>query len=344
MPSSLVVLDSEWRTSDATTSTCLKRNCTNRSSVKLWRWKVPRTSTTLLKIKSSAVSAGATRTMRPTHWLSHASAEDLWVLSISSASSLGFSLKSKRSHQVLRTKTSGVSTGRDSSAKSASKCTHTLSRSDLLSTRLLIRLMKLRRKLLVTTFFLNPCLWIRILRGISICWRWLLSRPNLNLDVDMSPKFESMILVSVDATLSSSASKMVSILKTTPLSSVPSSFWKISSDWRPTTPWLCKWAGPSSVSPSSTYNQKRRNWSRTSPRFWTQRTRQWDLWRVSHRLRVKQWLLLSTTRTLHYTCSRLSTLSRSTCQWRTVKTVTSLTKEMLCSTIMITTKTTIESV
>ena len=160
----------------------------------------------------------------------------------------------------------------------------------------------------------------------------------------MSPKLESMILVSVDATLSSSASKMVSILKTTPLSSVPSSFWKISSDWRPTTPWLCKWAGPSSVSPSSTYNQKRRNWSPTSPRFWMPRTRQWDLWRASHRLSNNQELLGSTTRTLLCTCSRLSTLSRSTCQWRTEKTVTFLTKEMLCSTIMITTKTTIESV
>ena len=160
----------------------------------------------------------------------------------------------------------------------------------------------------------------------------------------MSLKLESMILVSVDAMLSSSASKMVSILKTTPLSSVQSSFWKISSDWRPTIPWLCKWAGPSSVLPSSMYNQKRRNWSPTFLRFSMPRTRQWDLWRASHRLSNNQVLLGSTTRTLLCTCSRLSMLSRSTCQWRTEKTVTFLTKEMLCSTIMITTKTTIESV
>ena len=171
MPSSLVVLDSEWRTSDATTFICQRRSSTNRSFVKPWRSKVPRTSMTPLRTKSSAVSAGATRTTRPTPWLSLASAEDPSVSSISSASSLGCSPKSKRSHQVPRTKTWGVSTGRDSSAKSVSKCTHTHSRLDQLSTRLSIRPMKLRRKLLVTIFFSNPCLWTRILRGISICWR-----------------------------------------------------------------------------------------------------------------------------------------------------------------------------
>ena len=171
MPSSLVVLDSEWRTSDATTFICLKRSSTNRSFVKPWRSRELRTLTTLLKTKFNAVSAGATRTTRPTPWLSLASAEDPLVSSISNALSLGCSPKSKKSHQVPRTKTWGVFTGRDSSAKSVSKCTHTHSRLDQLSTRLSIRPMKLRRKLLVTTFFLNPCLWTRILRGISICWR-----------------------------------------------------------------------------------------------------------------------------------------------------------------------------
>lgn len=233
-----------------------------------------------------------------------------------------------------------LSTGRDSNVRSANRCTPTLSRLDQRSIRLLIRLMKLLLRLPETTSYLNPCLSIRIPRGISIYWQWHLNRLNSNLDVVMSPKSESMISVSVDVTLSLSASRMVSTSKTIPLSSEPSSFLRISSDWRPIIPWLFKLAGLSSVLQSSMYNQKRRNWNPIFRKSLMPRTRQWDLWRASPPLRTQEVLAL-TMLILHYTCSKPSTLSRSTCQWRMARTETFQTREMLFSTIM-TTKTTFE--
>lgn len=193
--SSWVVLDSESRTSDATIFKCLRMSCINKSWEKLWRSRVPRTLMMLVKIKFSAEFVGVTRMIRPILSLSPASVRDQWVSSISSASSPGFLLRSRRNHQVLKTKMWGHSTGRDSSARFAKWCIHTLSKLDLLFTRLLIRQTRLPLRPRETISCWSQCLSTRILREISICLPLLLNRLSSNLVEVMNHKCVSTISV-----------------------------------------------------------------------------------------------------------------------------------------------------
>ena len=86
--------------------------------------------------KSNAESAGEIMTMTKTLSSLPVSARVPLVSSISNALNLGFCPKSKKNHQAPQTLTLDHSTGRGSNAKSANKCTHTLSKLDRKFTKL----------------------------------------------------------------------------------------------------------------------------------------------------------------------------------------------------------------
>jgi len=157
MPSSLEESGSESKISGAITCKCPKRSFINKNWERPWRSKAAKTSNLIKWIRSNAESAGAMRMILQTHLLWLANAKELWVWSISSAWRVGSSHKNKKNHQALKTRTWDLFTGRDSNAKFARVCIHTLSKFERPSTKSSIKLMKSLRRPVETTFFLSPC-------------------------------------------------------------------------------------------------------------------------------------------------------------------------------------------
>jgi hypothetical protein len=135
----LVESDSELRISSVIRSWWAKRSSTNKNWKKLKKSWVSSKSRILvpmvLRIKFSAESVGARRRTTQTPWSLHANVKVLSVWSTSNAWRIGYWHRSKRNHQMLKTKTSDPSTGNVLSVRFANKCTLIPSKSNLKYTR-----------------------------------------------------------------------------------------------------------------------------------------------------------------------------------------------------------------
>ena len=144
--------------------------------------------------RCSAVSAGLATKRMATRWLSRANAQAPSVSSISSASRTGCRRRSKRSILRTRLRTCAPSTGRDSSAKSASRCSRTRLRFISPSTRSLTY-RTTRRRCRTTTSCWSPCRSTRTILVMCICSRLRQPSPSSSLVVGMRVRCVSMILV-----------------------------------------------------------------------------------------------------------------------------------------------------
>ena len=132
------------------------RSSTTKSLRKLKKSKESRIlDTKEQKIRFNAEFAGLLRRTLIIHWSLLANAKVQLDWSTFNAWRIGFSLKSRRNHQMLKTKTSDLSIGSVSNARYASTCIHTPSKYSAQYTKLLT----CRSKWTMTTtiFCLSRC-------------------------------------------------------------------------------------------------------------------------------------------------------------------------------------------